>query len=193
VRPSDVPFRLAAAVLTVAAATGCVSVGQDAGHPGPGRSTGPHGTVVRGEDVAGVGVGGAAGGRRDRKGRSPRPGESKHGKAAPTASKTPRAKPSTDTPGKDGAAGQGGDTGGHGGGGQAGGGGDPAGPTGAPSAPYTPPEPDPTPPPASEPPPDTAEPSASAHEQRAQMVERGPVAAAPVPEPGTGWVTAEDE
>ncbi|WP_329135775.1 hypothetical protein [Streptomyces sp. NBC_00670] len=45
----------------------------------------------------------------------------------------------------------------------------------------------------SEPPPATAEPSASAHEQNAQLVERGPVSASPVPEPGAGWVVAEEE
>ena len=193
-RPSDVPFRLAAAVMIVAAATGCVSVGDDAGHPGPTRSTGPHGAVVRGEDVAGAGAGGGhvAGGQRRTKGRSPRPGESERGTAAPTASPGARTKPSTKASAKGGrgtagAAGRGSDDG------RAGGAGDPAGPTGEPSAPVTQPEPDPTPPPVSEPPPATAEPSASAHEQQAQLVERGPVSVSPVPEPRTGWVTAEEE
>lgn len=194
-RPSDVPFRLAAAVLTVAAAaTGCVSVGDDARHPGPARSRGPHGAVVRGEDVAGVGAGGdgghAAGGQRRTKGRAPRPGESEHGTAAPTASKGAKAKPSPKASAKGGGGGPA-TVGGGSGGGRAGGAGGPAGPTGEPSAPATQPEPEPSPPPASEPPPATAEPSASAHEQHAQLMERGPVPAAP--EPGTGWAATEED
>ncbi|MCW5250174.1 MULTISPECIES: hypothetical protein [unclassified Streptomyces] len=197
-RPLNVPVRLAVAVLTAVAATGCVSVGDDGSGGGarPSRSAGERGAgVPGGTDVvsggeAGYGV--AEAGRGHRRpaggtaaeearpeddgadgGRAERPegaeGEAK-GTGVPSAPAPPRATGSA-PPGEG-----------------------PPEPvpsrTTPPEPPWTEePEPEPTqePPPSPEPEPTVAEPSSSAHEPPGtQLAQREPAPEAGVPVPGYG-------
>lgn len=159
-----VPVRLAATVMAVAAAAGCMSVGNDGDdRPGPSHSAGhrageePDG----GTSVGGGGIGSHGGkGGKGHKG-SPKPGESESGDASPSASASKGGKPSAKATDK--------------------GGGDPSTdpvPPGEPTPTRTTAEPTPEPPPVSTPPssdPGSAEPSSSAHEQPAtQLVQREP-------------------
>ncbi|WP_217546130.1 hypothetical protein [Streptomyces sp. GbtcB6] len=171
-RPLYVPVRLAVTVMAVAAAAGCVNVGDDAGKAKPSHSAGH-----RGGDVAegssgvsgdgGAGYGGAVADGRRGHGEKAKPGESASASAKPTKGASAASAVPT-KPGKTVAPGV------------------PAGPTGAPTTP-APPAASPTPPPASPtpPPPATdppsAEPSSSAHEDTGtQLVQREPA-----PEAGT--------
>ncbi|MFD5640144.1 hypothetical protein ACFWJM_39220 [Streptomyces sp. NPDC127077] len=160
-----VPVRLAAAVLAVAATAGCMSVGDDAGRPGPSHSADRRADGVPGDGSAVVGgeVGSYSGksgkggkGRRHGKA-SAKPGESASG----DASASPGAKPSAKATEKDGAPSKASTP-----------------PGGEPTPPRTSAEPSPEPPPASPPsPPDpgTPEPSSSAHEQPVtQLIQREP-------------------
>ncbi|MER7838554.1 hypothetical protein ABTY98_22405 [Streptomyces sp. NPDC096040] len=172
-RPLYVPVRLAVTVMAVAAAAGCVNVGDDAGKAKPSHSAGQRdggeaggGAGVSGEGGAGYG-GAVADGKRGHGGK-PKPGESVSASVEPTkgASAGPVAPAK---PGKSVAPGV------------------PAGPTGAPASP-TPPAASPTPPPASPTPPPpvtdppSAEPSSSAHEDTGtQLVQREPAPAAGTP------------
>ncbi|MFF4491358.1 hypothetical protein ACFY0F_33725 [Streptomyces sp. NPDC001544] len=165
-RPLSVPVRLAATAMVLAAASGCVSVGDDADPGRPAHSAGqrdgraPDGLAV----VSGHG-GGYDGGPADgkhRHGGKARPGKSASASAEPSApgsaSPTAPAKP-----------------------GRTAGPGEPA-PTDAQPVPSRTAEPTPTPPPPPPPPPPTptsappsAEPSSSAHEETGpQLVEREP-------------------
>lgn len=158
-----VPVRLAATVMAVAAAAGCMSVGDDGDRPAPSHSAGHRGGEAPdgGPGVSGGGAGfhGAKGAKGD--GGSPKPGESVSGSASPSASVSGGVKPSAKATEK-------------------GGPGRPVepGPTKAEPSPTrttAEPTPEPPPPPVSSPPvsePSTAEPSSSAHEQATQLMER---------------------
>ncbi|MEU8982942.1 hypothetical protein [Streptomyces sp. NPDC048309] len=159
-----VPVRLAATVMAVAAAAGCMSVGDDGSRPGPSHSAGQRaGEAPDGGSAVNGGGAGFHAGREAKGDASAKPGESASGTASPSASEGGKAKPSAQAPGK-------------GGKGQPG----PPGPTkGVPSPPASTadPTPPPPPPPPSDPPssdPTTAEPSSSAHEQATQLVQREP-------------------
>ncbi|MGY5103242.1 hypothetical protein ACWC19_22085, partial [Streptomyces sp. 900105245] len=94
-RPLSVPARLAAAVLTVAAAAGCVSVGDDAGPARPSHSAGQHGGgAPNGGPGGGPGGFGYDGGAGD--GKHGHGGKAKHGKSA-SASATPSGTAGTTT------------------------------------------------------------------------------------------------
>ncbi|MFG2359203.1 hypothetical protein [Streptomyces sp. NPDC048521] len=165
-RPLYVPVRLAVTVLAVAAAAGCVNVGDDAGRARPSHSAGqrgaeaPDGGPVDG--AGGFGDDGAAADGKHGHGGKKKPGKSVSASATPSgadSSSTAPAKPGqTVRPG------------------------DPAPteeqPTSPPSsAPPEPPASTPPPPPPSEPP--SAEPSSSAHEETGpQLVQREPAPAA---------------
>ncbi|MEU5307668.1 hypothetical protein [Streptomyces sp. NPDC021562] len=174
-RPLNVPVRLAVAVMAVAAAAGCVNVGDDAGKARPSHSAGHRGgdAVAGGSGVSGeggAGYGGAvADGKRGHAGK-PKPGESASASGQPARG--------GDSSGPDAPAQPGGSVAP----------GVPAGPpTGDPASP-TPPAVTPTPPPASPPPPPpvsdppSAEPSSSAHgETGPQLVQREPAPTAGAP------------
>lgn len=159
-----VPVRLAAAVLAVAATAGCMSVGDDAGQPGPSHSAGrqaggvpAEGSVVGGAEAGSYSGKSGKGGRRGKA--SAKPGKSASGDASASAS--PGAKPSAKATEK---------------------GGTPSRATapagGEPTPTRTSAEPSPEPPPVSQPsPPDpgTPEPSSSAHElPMTQLIQREP-------------------
>ncbi|UUU32812.1 hypothetical protein JIX56_24640 [Streptomyces sp. CA-210063] len=166
-RALNVSVRLAATVMAVAAAAGCMSVGDDGRKPGPSPSAGQPGgekpdggTAVTG----GGGTGYQAGKRKGRASASPDPSAS--GSASPSASASGAAKPSGKAaPPK--------------GGKEEGKGERPEKPEPTKGEPTpTPtvvePEPEPTKPVESPSPEPSAEPSSSAHEQGAQLVEREP-------------------
>ncbi|MEV0183793.1 hypothetical protein AB0I54_31590 [Streptomyces sp. NPDC050625] len=167
-RPKYVPVRLAAAVLAVTAAAGCVNVGEDGGRATPSHSSGRRGgdTADGGSVVSGGGAGyeGAEGDAERRRGR-----KAKHGKHEPASSAPSRAGSSSVSP-----AGPGGSQ-----------------KPGVPAPTQAPPTPTPTPPdpepPASTPPPPvstppTAEPSSSAHEEAGpQLGDREPAPQAGTP------------
>ncbi|WP_053663234.1 hypothetical protein [Streptomyces sp. MMG1121] len=170
-RPLYVPVRLAVTMLAVAAAAGCVNVGDDAGRARPSHSAGQHGgEAPDGGPVDGVGGrerGAAAGDGKHGNGGKAKPGESPSASASPSGSASASATPAQ--PGRPGKTVKPGD---------------PA-PTKAPPAPpvtSAPPVPPPsTPPPATSEPP-SAEPSSSAHEETGpQLVQREPAPAAGVP------------
>ncbi|MFF4550628.1 hypothetical protein [Streptomyces sp. NPDC001435] len=159
-RPKYVPVRLAAAVLAVTAAAGCVSVGEDGGRATPSHSSGRRGGdgADGGSVVSGGGVGyDGAEGEKHKRGRKAKHGKHESASAAPTraggSSVSPAGPGGSQKPGV------------------------PA-PTQAPPTPTpTPPEPEPPastpPPPVSTPP--TAEPSSSAHEEAGpQLGDREP-------------------
>ncbi|OLZ68660.1 hypothetical protein AV521_21055 [Streptomyces sp. IMTB 2501] len=171
-RPLSVPVRLTVSVLALAAAAGCVNVGDDAVPARPSHSAGRHG----GEAPDGGPVDGARGfgehGRAGEDNKHEHGGKAKPG-TSPSASDTPSGEDSVPAapakPGKPGRTVKPGD---------------PA-PTEAPPTPpatSAPPEPPPsTPPPATSEPP-TAEPSSSAHaETGPQLVQREPAPAAGAP------------
>ncbi|KOV93920.1 hypothetical protein ADL04_26105 [Streptomyces sp. NRRL B-3648] len=164
-----VPVRLAAAVLAVTAAAGCVNVGDDAGRARPSHPAGRRGgEAPDGVPVAGVGglarEGGGAGDGKHGHG-----GKAKKGKPA-SASATPSAAGSVShTPAEPGRTVQPGDP-------------EPTGDQPTPPVTSAPPEPPATtpPPPVTEPP--SAEPSSSAHEETGpQLVQREPAPRAGVP------------
>lgn len=168
-RPLYVPVRLAAAVLAVTAAAGCVNVGDDAGRARPSHSAGQRGgEVPDGGPVAGAGGyveerGGAGDGKHGHGGKAKR---GKPGSASATPSAARSASHAPAEPGRTAEPGE------------------PV-PTKAPPTPpvtSAPPEPPAStpPPPVSEPP--SAEPSSSAHEETSpQLVQREPAPAAGVP------------
>ncbi|MFF4400018.1 hypothetical protein [Streptomyces sp. NPDC001480] len=173
-RPFPVPVRLAATAMVLAAASGCVNVGDDAGPARASHSAGrrdgdaPDGlTVVSGR---GGGYGGEVADGKHGHG-----GKRKQGKKSASASAAPSAKGSAPASAPSGP-------------GRTEKPGDPA-PTQAQPTPSrtaeptpTPPPPPPPPPPASSEPP-TAEPSSSAHEETGpQLAQRepAPVAGSPV-------------
>ena len=159
-----VPVRLAAVVLAAAATAGCMSVGDDAGRPGPSHSAGRRADGVPGGGSA-VGGGGAGSysGKSGRSGKggkggkvSAKPGESASADASASAS--PGAKPSEKAPDKGGTPSK-----------------DTESPGGEPTPTRTTSEPSPEPPPPSPPDPGTPEPSSSAHEQPVtQLIQREP-------------------
>jgi hypothetical protein len=170
VRPLSVPVRLTVTALTLAAAAGCVNVGDDAGRARPAHSAGRHGgEAPDGGPVEGAGgFGGHPGKAGDDKhghgGKAKRDEDSASPSATPSGERSDPAAPAkpgtTVRPG------------------------DPA-PTKAPppppvtSAPPAPPAS--TPPPVTSAPP-SAEPSSSAHEgPGSQLVQREPA-----PEPAAG-------
>ncbi|WP_405919750.1 hypothetical protein [Streptomyces longwoodensis] len=177
-RPLYVPVRLAATVLAVATAAGCMSVGDGEGGPArPSQSAGQPGDgVPGGARASGGGRLGHPGGHADGKGGHGKGRGEDDASGSPTASPTSGASappPAGEEPGR---------------------GGDGKGPDG-PGAPSpsgdqpTPPRPTPSDPPPPEPPaspspePTVAEPSSSAHEDpRPQLAERlpAPEAGAPV-------------
>ncbi|MEU6276861.1 hypothetical protein ABZ871_31290 [Streptomyces populi] len=160
-----VPVRLVAAVVAAAATAGCMSVGDDAGRPGPSHSAerradgAPDGGAVVGG--SGIGSYGGKGGKHGKGGKRPvKPGESASGDAPASAS--PDAGPSVDVTEKGGGPSEGS-----------------APPGDEPSPAGTSAEPTPEPPsasPSSAPPdPGTPEPSSSAHEQPVtQLIQREP-------------------
>ncbi|MDX2531027.1 hypothetical protein ACSCB1_43185 [Streptomyces europaeiscabiei] len=167
-RALNVSVRLAATVMAVAAAAGCMSVGDEGRKPGPSPSAGQRGGEKPdgGSAVTGGGGTGYQSGQGKRRGSaSPGPSASRSASAAPAASGA--AEPSGKaTPPK--------------GGTDEGNGEWPEQPEptkGEPTPPPTvEPQPEPEPskpvePPSPEP---SAEPSSSAHEQGAQLVEREP-------------------
>ncbi|WP_416986406.1 hypothetical protein [Streptomyces sp. T028] len=176
--PMYVPVRLAATVLAVAAAAGCMSVGDDAGGPAkPSHSAGQRSGVEPDGGPAGVGGGymGAAGG--DGK-HGHGKGRGKHGaSASASASASPSAGGSASAsagPAKPGRTVK------------------PGEPTPTNEQPTTPGSPDPEPPaPSPEPPspvpdPTVAEPSSSAHEETGggtgpQLIQREPAPEAAPP------------
>ncbi|WST77272.1 hypothetical protein OG762_23570 [Streptomyces sp. NBC_01136] len=161
-----VSVRLAATVIAVAAAAGCMSVSDDGGRPGPSHSAGRRaGEAPHGESAVGGGGFWFHGRTGVRGGASVKPGESASGTASPSASGSGDAKPSGGATGKGDGKGRPQQP--------APSNGDPS-PTHATSDPTPPPPPPPPPPvsPSSEP--TTAEPSSSAHEQSAQLVQREP-------------------
>ncbi|MET8801684.1 hypothetical protein [Streptomyces sp. NPDC004546] len=168
-RPLSVPVRLTVTVLTLAAAAGCVNVGDDAGRARPSHSAGQRGGEAPdggpGDGAGGLGGhDGKAGDRKHEHGGKKKPGEES---ASPSATSSSGEGDSPAAPAKPG-PGSTGDPGG------------PA-PTNAPPTPpatSAPPEPPAsTPPPATSEPP-SAEPSSSAHEGTGtQLVEREPAPA----------------
>ncbi|GAA2222046.1 hypothetical protein GCM10010360_46970 [Streptomyces nogalater] len=179
VRPLSVPARLAATVLAVTAAAGCVNVGDDAGRPRPSRSAGqPAGEAPDGGPVQGMDGPVEAAGHGDGKhghGGKVKPGES--GSATPAPSGAGSASGPPDKPGKPGKQGEPGEPGTT----EAPGGPAPTKEPPTPPASSAPPAPPATtePPPATEPP--SAEPSSSAHEETGpQLVQREPAPAAGV-------------
>jgi hypothetical protein len=178
VRACYVPVRLAATVMALAAATGCMSVGDDAGRPSSSPTAGRHdGAAPDGGSVTSGGVSGGLGGAAARVG-SPKPDE-------PGAVSS--ASPSASASGGDGRAkGNGagkptaGETSKHG----SGGGGEvpPAPTVGEPDPTGSPADPSPTtqPDPPS-PTPTTAQPSSSAPGQATQLVQREPAPRAGYP------------
>jgi len=172
VRAFYVPVRLAATVMAVAAAAGCISVGDDGSRPGPSHSAGQRGGEAPdgGSAVSGGGVGfhggkGAKGGTG-----SAKPDESTSPGASMAASASGGAKPSAKAPEKGGTGSSN----------------ESVPPKGEASPTDTPaePTPPPPPPPVSSPPasdPGTPEPSSSAHEQATQLEQREPAPAAGTP------------
>ncbi|MFF7793838.1 hypothetical protein [Streptomyces sp. NPDC007991] len=173
-RPLYVPVRLAATVVAVAAAAGCMSVGDDAGGSAkPSHSTGRHGGEAPdgGSATSGGGTGfgatadaerGHGKDKKGKKGKNGGAGEPVSPGVSPSAVVGPSA-PGRDTPGR------------------------PAGPTPKPPAPPTPTrtaEPEPTPTPTevttSPEPTDKPEPSSSAHEPPGPQLEQRE----PAPEAG---------
>ncbi|MEU5593981.1 hypothetical protein [Streptomyces sp. NPDC020298] len=172
-RPLPVPVRLAATAMVLAATSGCVNVGDDAGPARPSHSAGRRGgdasdglTVVSGR---GGGYGGEAVDGKHGHGGKPKPGKSASASATPSAkgsaaSSAPAETGRTEKPG------------------------DPPPSKDQPTPSHTP-EPTPTPPPPPPPPPPpasseppTAEPSSSAHEETGpQLAQREPAPTAGSP------------
>ncbi|MEU6322230.1 hypothetical protein [Streptomyces sp. NPDC047009] len=174
-RACYVPVRLVATALAVAAAAGCMSVGDDAGSPSPSHSTGRHGgAALDGGTVVGEGVGGGRGGAAVKGGKHEPDASASGTSASPSASESRKgAKGKGDQPTAKGMSknGDGGD------------GGVPPAPTnGEPSSTDTPPDPpSPFQPDPPSPTPTTAEPSSSAHEQTTQLMQREPAPQAGAP------------
>ncbi|MFJ4949768.1 hypothetical protein [Streptomyces sp. NPDC088760] len=168
-RPLYVPVRLAAAVLAVTAAAGCVNVGDDAGRVRPSHPAGQRGgEAPDGGPVDGVGglareEGGAGDGKHGHGGKAKK-GESASASATPSAARSVSHAPAE--PGRTVQPG------------------DPEPTKAQPTPPVTsaPPEPPAStpPPPVSDPP--SAEPSSSAHEEAGpQLAQREPAPRAGVP------------
>ncbi|MFE0514422.1 hypothetical protein [Streptomyces sp. NPDC058964] len=160
-RPLYVPVRLAAAVLVVAAAAGCVNVGEDGGRATPSHSAGRRGGEASDGGTAGSGgergYGGTAGDGKHGHG-----GRAKRGKSASPSAKPSEAGSASTTPVKSGDTQEPAD---------------PAPTQAQPTPTPTPPAPEPPasspPPPVTDPP--SAEPSSSAHEETGpQLVQREP-------------------
>ncbi|MFF3612268.1 hypothetical protein [Streptomyces sp. NPDC002580] len=161
-RALHVPVRLAVTVVALAAAAGCMSVGDDGERPGPSHSAGRRAGEAPGDEpAAGVGGVGSRGGKGGHGGKGKaKPGESASGDPSASASESASGKPSAKATEK---------------------GGKPSAvsvPPGEPTPTRTTEEPSPEPPPPpspAEPDPGPAEPSSSAHEQQAtQLVQREP-------------------
>lgn len=172
VRALNVPVRLAVTVMALAAATGCMSVGDGGRKPGPSPSVGQSGgekpdggSAVTGEGGTGYQAG------RGKRGASPSPDASVSGPVTPSASASKGAKPSKKATSPKGAKEEKGEGRGEK---------PPVEPEptkGEPTPPPTPPQPEPPVSPQPEPPSSpepSAEPSSSAPEQGAQLVEREP-------------------
>lgn len=162
-RALSVSIRLAATVMAVAAATGCVRVGNEGTRPAPSHSAEQRiGAGPDGEEAVTDGGGAAYQGGQGKTGAPPgRDASAASASASPSASRT--AKPSAEATAKDGK-----------GGGQEDKPQKPEPPLGEPT-----PTPGQQPPPTKEPvpptpDPSTPEPSSSAHEPSAQLVERAP-------------------
>ncbi|MFF4899547.1 hypothetical protein [Streptomyces sp. NPDC001068] len=172
-RPLYVPVRLAVSVMAVAAAAGCVNVGDDAGKARPSHSAGHRDGSGGGADswVSGGGGAGYGGDAPDGKrghGGKPKPGESGSASAMPSkgasGGPTVPVKPGQSVP----PGATGGSTGAA------------ASPTPPPASPTPPPDSPTPPPPVTDPP--SAEPSSSAHEDTGpQLLQREPAPRAGAP------------